>query len=179
MLLGARQAQQSPTAACALLRARTGDATVFSTDGDAYTKLRKAHWYATSDFMIQSWPSSPLTRSQTAWKDPACIVSPKCTEEVVEAMEILRSTNTTFAIRSGGHSPLSGWADIDNSVLIAMRSLADKVYDEATQTVRVGFGSTWDEVYKLLEGHGRGAVGGRAATVGMGFILGGMFDSHP
>ena len=91
-------------------------------------------------------------------------------------MKVLRSTNTTFAIRSGGHSPLSGWADVDDGVLIAMRGLADIIYDEATQTVRVGFGSTWDEVYKLLEGYGRGAVGGRAATVGMGFLLGGMYS---
>jgi FAD/FMN-containing dehydrogenase len=112
-------------------------------------------------------------RSQTAWKKPACIVSPKCADEVVEAMKILRSTNSTFAIRGGGHSPLSGWADIDNGVLLAMRNIADKTYDDATQTVRVGFGSTWDEVYKFLEGHGRSAVGGRAATVGMGFLLGG------
>ncbi|KAF1843187.1 bifunctional solanapyrone synthase [Cucurbitaria berberidis CBS 394.84] len=155
MHLGPRQVQQSPTAACALLRERTGNATFFSTDGVVYDNKRKAHW------------------SQTAWKSPACIVSPKCTDEVIDAMKILRSTNTTFAIRSGGHSPLSGWADVNNGVLIAMRDLSDKVYDEATQTVRVGFGSTWDEVYKLLEGYGRSAVGGRAATVGMGFILGG------
>jgi hypothetical protein len=114
------------------------------------------------------------TRSQTAWKNPTCIISPTSPDEVIEAVKILRSSNTSFAIRSGGHSPLSGWADIEHGVLIALRGLADKAYDERTQTVRVGFGSTWDEVYKLLEGYGRGAVGGRAATVGMGFLLGGV-----
>lgn len=91
-------------------------------------------------------------------------------------MSILRSTNTTFSIRGGGHSPLSGWANIDGGVLIAMRNLADIVYDETTETVRIGFGSTWNEVYQLLETHGRGAVGGRAATVGMGYLLGGMYN---
>jgi hypothetical protein len=120
-----------------------------------------------------------FTRSQTAWTNPACIISPTSADEVIEAVKILRSSNTSFAIRSGGHSPLSGWADIDNGVLIALRGLADKAYDETTQTVRVGFGSTWDEVYKLLEGYGRGAVGGRAATVGMGFLLGGVHCPCP
>lgn len=154
-LRSAREAARTSDPACALLAERMGNATVLIEDGDAYSILRKAHW------------------SQTAWKDPACIISPTSADEVIEAVKILRSNNTPFAIRSGGHSPLPGWADIDNGVLIALRGLADKVYDETTQTVRVGFGSTWNEVYKLLEGHGRGAVGGRAATVGMGFLLGG------
>jgi FAD/FMN-containing dehydrogenase len=94
-------------------------------------------------------------------------------------VKILRSNNASFAIRSGGHSPLPGWANINNGVLIALRGLADKAYNEETQTVRVGFGSTWNEVYKLLESHGRSAVGGRAATVGMGFLLGGVYYLRP
>ncbi|OAL43510.1 bifunctional solanapyrone synthase [Pyrenochaeta sp. DS3sAY3a] len=155
MHLGARQTPETPIAACTLLKEHLGNATTFATDGSAYTSQRTAHW------------------SQTAWKKPACIVAPNSREDVIEVMSILRSTNTTFSIRGGGHSPLSGWANIDGGVLVAMRNLADVVYDDATETVRLGFGSTWNEVYQYLETHGRGAVGGRAATVGMGYLLGG------
>lgn len=49
-LLGARQAEGTPIPACALLRERTGDATVLSTDGDAYRTLRTAHWYLCPGF---------------------------------------------------------------------------------------------------------------------------------
>ena len=54
---------------------------------------------------------------------------------MVEAVNILKLNNIPFAIRSGGHAQLSGWANINNGVLIALRGLADKAYDETTQTV--------------------------------------------
>ncbi|KAL6702551.1 hypothetical protein ACN47E_001548 [Coniothyrium glycines] len=143
------------SSACSQLESQLGNATVLATDIATYNIERRAHW------------------SQTAWKDPTCIVSPRSTNEVVKALKILRATNSTFAIRSGGHSPLAGWADIDDGVLISLKRMNEKVYSEASQTVQIGFGSTWDEVYKFLEIHGRTAVGGRAATVGMGYLLGG------
>jgi hypothetical protein len=147
------------------------------------TECIQYHWESPlvklSVFYYSLLAKLTFTRSQIAWKDQACIISLTCADELVEAVKILRSTNTSFAIRSGGHSPLSGWADINNGVLIALRGFADKAYDETTQTVRVGFGSTWDEVYKLPEGHNRGAIGGRAATIGMGFLLGGVHYPCP
>ena len=47
-------------------------------------------------------------------------------------------------------------------------------YDKASQTVVVGSGLIWDDVYEALEGHGVNVVGGRVSGVGVaGFTLGG------
>ncbi|KAF2473017.1 bifunctional solanapyrone synthase [Lindgomyces ingoldianus] len=150
-LLTAQQACQN---ACSLLERYQSNATLFASDGDAYTTQQEAHW-------------------KTAWKTPTCIYSPQSIDDVVHAIKILQSTKSKFAVRGGGHSPLSAWANIDNGVLISMRAISDKVYDPATETVRVGFGCTWMEVYQFVELHSRLVVGGRASTVGMGMIMGG------
>jgi FAD/FMN-containing dehydrogenase len=54
-----------------------------------------------------------------------------------------------------------------------MANINDKVYDPSTETVRVGFGSIWIDVFKFVEEYGRMVVGAREPTVGMGFLLGG------
>lgn len=86
---------------------------------------------------------------------------------------MLVATNSSFAIRGGGHSALPGWANIDNGVLITTNYINDREYDRATETVRLGFGNTWGDVYQYLETFGRLVVGGRAPTVGLATILGG------
>jgi FAD/FMN-containing dehydrogenase len=55
-----------------------------------------------------------------------------------------------------------------------MYRFSDTVYDPETQTVTLGTGLIWDEVYAALEQHGVIVVGGRAPGVGVaGFTLGG------
>lgn len=91
----------------------------------------------------------------------------------MNAIEILVSTNTTFAIRGGGHSPIPQWANTEGGVLISMGDINDKIYDPTTETVKVGFGSIWIDVFKFVENYDRMVVGAREPTVGMGFLLGG------
>ncbi|QSZ31955.1 hypothetical protein DSL72_001524 [Monilinia vaccinii-corymbosi] len=101
--------------------------------GDAYTTLREAHF------------------SATAWKFQSCIYSPRTTDRLAEALKILRSSHTKFAVRGSGHSPLSVWANIDNRVLISMSKFDSKEYDKGSETVLLGFGNTWGSVYEYLE----------------------------
>jgi FAD/FMN-containing dehydrogenase len=86
---------------------------------------------------------------------------------------VLVSSNTTFAIRGGGHSPLPAWANIDNGVLIAMSKINDCSYNKESETIRVGFGNSWGDVYSYLEPFDRIVVGGRAPSVGLATLLGG------
>jgi FAD/FMN-containing dehydrogenase len=51
---------------------------------------------------------------------------------------------------------------------------SDIDYNEEKQTVRIGAGLVWDDVYAALEPHGVNAPGGRISGIGVaGFTLGG------
>jgi FAD/FMN-containing dehydrogenase len=55
-----------------------------------------------------------------------------------------------------------------------MHRFNDVTYDSASQTVVVGAGLVWDDVYAALEPHGVNVVGGRVSGIGVaGFTLGG------
>lgn len=48
-------------------------------------------------------------------------------------------------------------------------------YDAVSETVQVGSGNTWGQVYEFLDSLERVVVAGRAATVGFGLLMGGKF----
>lgn len=55
-----------------------------------------------------------------------------------------------------------------------MYRFSEITYSEAEQTVTIGAGLIWDDVYAALAPHGVNVVGGRVTGVGVaGFILGG------
>lgn len=59
-------------------------------------------------------------------------------------------------------------------VHIAMSRFSEINYDPSTQTVEVGAGLVFDDVYAALEPHGVNVVGGRVNGIGIaGFTLGG------
>lgn len=82
--------------------------------------------------------------------------------------------NATFAVRGGGHSPLPLWASVDEGVLISTRQIKDIQFDEGSNIIRAAMGNTWDDLYRFLEKYNRIVVGGRAPTVGLATIMGGM-----
>ena len=57
-----------------------------------------------------------------------------------------------------------------------MSSITDIIYTAATETVRMGFGLVWGEVYDYLEPYDRLVVGGRVSTVGLGLTIGGTIS---
>ncbi|KEY74550.1 hypothetical protein S7711_07153 [Stachybotrys chartarum IBT 7711] len=124
-------------------------------DGDVYTQQAQAHW------------------SATAYKSPACIFSPEDVDGLALAIRVAKFTESRFAVRSGGHSPLAGWANINDHLLISMSNFRDLSYDETTQTLRTGIGNRWADVYESLVPHGRVVVGGRLGDVGLGLVTGG------
>ncbi|KAE8151805.1 bifunctional solanapyrone synthase [Aspergillus avenaceus] len=111
--------------------------------------------------------------SATAYKHPSCIYTPSTPEEVSIAVRVATFSNTQFAVRSGGHSPLSGWANIDNKLLISLAGITDLEYDQTSETARVGFGNRWQDVYAYLSQFNRLVIGGRQGSVGIGLATGG------
>ncbi|KAI1466907.1 FAD-binding domain-containing protein [Daldinia caldariorum] len=102
----------------------------------------------------------------------ACIVSPKNAQDVSTAIKILSEAGTKFAIRSGGHNYISGFASIDEEgVLVSLSSLNSTELSEDKKTAKIGPGSRWQAVYETLVPEGLVVVGGRVGSVGVGGLM--------
>lgn len=93
------------------------------------------------------------------------------------AVKNLVKFGTPFAMRGGGHMPISDAANINSTgILISSTKLTTLELSEDQSTVSVGPGKRWGDVYIYLAGTGSGkmVVGGRYAPVGIpGYLLGG------
>ncbi|KAI2623582.1 FAD-binding domain-containing protein [Hypomontagnella submonticulosa] len=153
-----RQAACAGNAACTcqVLRATfTGaNATLLPSDGAAY-----------SDFEDENY-------SAACRLPAACIVSPKNAQEVSTAVNILTQTGTKFAVRSGGHNYIPGFASVDaGGVLISLSNLNSTVLSGDKKSAKIGPGSRWQEVYEALTPQGLTVVGGRVGPVGVGGLM--------
>ncbi|KAL3494418.1 hypothetical protein BJX62DRAFT_197969 [Aspergillus germanicus] len=96
---------------------------------------------------------------------PSCIVVPNTADEVATAVEAISDCNAPFAVRGGGHMNVVGSNNINKGVLIALDNLTTVKVN--AETVEVGPGLTWYDVYTALEPHGCVAIGGRLKTIGV------------
>ena len=112
--------------------------------------------------------------SNSAKIKPACIVRPRSVDEVSLTVKTLVAAGEKFAVRSGGHTQYAGSNNIEAGVTIDLGLLGSTRYNETDETVDIGPGGRWREVYAELHKHGRVVAGGREGNVGVaGLILGG------
>ncbi|OOF94119.1 hypothetical protein ASPCADRAFT_208674 [Aspergillus carbonarius ITEM 5010] len=115
---------------------------------------------------------------QEAQIQPLCVVAPSTVDDVSTALKSLTSIAASladeekptcnFAIRSGGHAPVAGAANIQAGVTLDLRGL-NAINLSTDQTITsVGVGATWGEVYAILDPLNRSVAGGRVAQVGVG-----------
>lgn len=109
--------------------------------------------------------------SRTARLSPTHIVRPRSANEVSSTIKILAAAGQKFAIRSGGHTQFAGGNNIDGGVTIDLGLLSWTRFDKSSETVDIGPGGRWRQVYGELEKHGRVVSGGRDGNVGVGGIL--------
>ncbi|KAI4209164.1 MAG: hypothetical protein LQ351_007880 [Letrouitia transgressa] len=145
---------------CGILNIYRDNQLVDPHDGQQYTAEAEQHW------------------SPTAWGHPNCIFEPTTVAEVQFFVGLLSITGTTYAIRSGGHSPFKNFASTDHGVLIAMHQMKSVEYDAPSETVRLAMGNTWGDVYSALTAHQRIVVGGRLPPVGMALVTGGGLSHY-
>ncbi|KFA52532.1 hypothetical protein S40293_09956 [Stachybotrys chartarum IBT 40293] len=107
---------------------------------------------------------------------PSCVFTPSSAELVSQAVKFFEQNNCSFAVRSGGHSPSHGWANIDGGVLLATTNLSSKSLHDGYASF--GSGLRWGSVYEFLAPHGLVSVGGRSASVGMADLVLGGGVSH-
>ncbi|KAF2710658.1 FAD-binding domain-containing protein [Pleomassaria siparia CBS 279.74] len=109
--------------------------------------------------------------SATAWGRPICIVKPSSAADVQNVVSYLSQHKVEFAIRAGGHLPSPRGANTNEGVLIDLSSLDVKEYDATMQTVKVGAGLRWGDIYRYLDQFQVTVVGGRVLPVGVGGLL--------
>ena len=104
---------------------------------------------------------------------PACIIQPTTTAHLSTTMHVIHQHRVHYAVRAGGHSGMTGWDATERGVLIDLSKLTHFQYDPDGQTVTVGAGLRWSQIYELSEKFGVSPMGGRVGHVGTGLLLGG------
>jgi hypothetical protein len=112
--------------------------------------------------------------------NPACFVEPTCAEDVAAVVRIAKENELPFAVKSGGHTFFASASNIEDGITIDLQHL-DQVTPNADQTVSVGTGARWGNVYETLDPLNLTVQGGRIADVGVGGLLlsGGISYLHP
>ncbi|KAI9449066.1 FAD-binding domain-containing protein [Lactarius psammicola] len=106
----------------------------------------------------------------------ACSVEPGSAQDVGLILQILGKTRTPFGVKSGGHATNRGFSSTCGIQISLARFNTLKVNTEA-QTVELGPGLLWDDVYQRLDPYGVTVVGGRSPGVGVGGLtLGGGYS---
>lgn len=126
-----------------------------------------------NDAQTQYWSLANLSLR------PACAFTPSNADEVSAAIQILnRLPSVEFALKGGGHNPNPGFSGTDKGILIAFRpNMMTAVPSADGQTIDVGPGCKWADVYRALKPLKKVAVGGRLGDVGvMGLTLGGGYS---
>lgn len=113
---------------------------------------------------------------QEAQLTPECIVLPTESNDVATAIKILSAANLAnrnscqFAIKSGGHTPFAGSANINSGITIDLAGLNEITVSDDQTILTLGAGQRWGAVYEKIVPRGLMVVGGKSAVVGVGGI---------
>ncbi len=84
---------------------------------------------------------------------------------------MMRTVSCPFVVRAGGHTPFAGGNSIENGVTIDLRNLNQVTIAADKQSVAIGPGNKWGQVYSKLDAAGLRVVGGRDKNVGVGGLM--------
>ncbi|KAI1176055.1 FAD-binding domain-containing protein [Nemania sp. FL0916] len=106
---------------------------------------------------------------------PSCVVLPETSADVAKFMSTVTGiTNCSFAIKTQGHAPAAGAANIQNGVTLDLSLLNSTSISEDHSAASVEAGATWESVYSTLNVFNKTINGGRNGGVGVGGVtLGG------
>lgn len=143
--------------ACASLNIVFGSDQVLSNGTPTYESFTGSYWSA-----------------QQAALNPLCVFKPTKTSDVSILILLARLYQCPFAVKGGGHAAWAGASSIEGGITVSMENFRQITVSSDKQTVDVGPGLRWVEVYTAVENHGLTVVGGRMSPVGVpGLILGG------
>lgn len=109
---------------------------------------------------------------------PGVIIFPRVVNDVRLGIKFAAEQKVPFSVKGGGHSA-AGYCLNAGGVVLDMRMLNARHFDPRTETVTMGMGVIWYDIYKLMQDTGTGLipVGGGCPTVAPpGFMLGGGYS---
>ncbi|KAK2462602.1 hypothetical protein APHAL10511_005335 [Amanita phalloides] len=114
--------------------------------------------------------------SNSSTQQSACTVEPGSAKDVGVILRLLGSTRTPFGVKSGGHAMNPGFSS-SKGVQIALYRFNEVDYDAKMQSVVIGAGLNFDDVYAALAPNNVSVAGGRVTGIGVGgFLLGGGYS---
>ncbi|KAF2215444.1 hypothetical protein CERZMDRAFT_94855 [Cercospora zeae-maydis SCOH1-5] len=151
-----QQPLQAPTP-CQLLAATFPDS-VAKIHDKQYNQSQSSYWSA-----------------QQAALKPSCRFYPRGSREIQEALaDIILPYNVTIAITSGAGSSNKGASNVQDGITIDMSRLNFTSLQDNDQTIAIGVGARWRDVYKKLAKHNLTVAGSRIADDAVGgHVLGG------
>ncbi|KAH7920995.1 FAD-binding domain-containing protein [Leucogyrophana mollusca] len=114
---------------------------------------------------------------KSSYEPSAYVIQPGSAKDLSEIIKILAEKKTPFAVKCGGHIACPKFSSTDG-IQIYLSRLTNKHYDSTSQTLTVGAGCLWDEVYGYMEQFKQNVVGGdhnKGVGIG-GYLLGGGFS---
>ncbi|CAN9164842.1 unnamed protein product [Alternaria alternata] len=143
--------------ACAALTILFGTDKVLAEGSTAYSDFTGGYWSA-----------------QQGSLRPSCVFKPTRTLDVSILVLAARLYQCPFAVKGGGHAAWAGASSIEDGITVSMEIFKQAVVASDRQTVDIGPGLRWIDVYKAVEKDGLSVAGGRMAPVGVpGLVLGG------
>jgi len=104
---------------------------------------------------------------------PALIARCHAAEDIVAAVNLVRTAGCRFAVRGGGHS-VAGFSSCDGGVVIDLSRMRGVTVDASARTATVEPGATWADFDAATAEHGLASTGGLISTTGVaGLTLGG------
>ncbi|KAF9260454.1 FAD-binding domain-containing protein [Marasmius fiardii PR-910] len=105
---------------------------------------------------------------------PLCTVKPQTAQDVSDIVKLAKANQCPFAVASGGHMSWKGSSNLDGGFVIDMRGMNQIDISTKDQTVKLGPGSPWTNVYDAMSNYNVSTTGARINAVGVGgFLLGG------
>jgi len=111
-------------------------------------------------------------------RPPRAVVVPANVNDVVQTVRFAGEEGLRLTVRSGGHSA-TGYCLNEEGLVLDMRTLGRLDLDVGQQSIRIGMGAIWRDVYNHLQVSRTGlvAVAGGCLGVGAGgFLLGGGYS---
>lgn len=102
---------------------------------------------------------------------PICRVEPSTAADVTFMLRTVVEQNCSFAVKSGGHERTRGASNAEDGLTIDLVRLKSLEISEDRQSIKIGPGWKWGELYHRLESEELMVLGGRIADVGVGGLL--------
>ena len=85
---------------------------------------------------------------------PLCRVEPASNEDVSLVLRTVVETGCHFAVKGGGHARSPGFSNADGGLTVDLIKMSETVLSGDGESVTVGAGAVWGDVYNYLEPKG-------------------------